>query len=157
MSLLENNYIARTVGAGFTLVSNDGHYCIPAVRVAGVVRRETCLQYLNGASPWGSCALTSACCVERSHRMRPFTAKLIPMDGLAVGCLCDDPKTYGNRSHLQVCVTWNATYSKLTTCDEHGLIIVWMLHKGLWFEEMINNRHKSAVRDMKVDKGVVLK
>ncbi|CAN0571221.1 unnamed protein product [Ectocarpus sp. 12 AP-2014] len=24
-----------------------------------------------------------------------------------------------------------------------------MLHKGLWFEEMINNRHKSAVRDMK--------
>ncbi|CAM9127009.1 unnamed protein product, partial [Sphacelaria rigidula] len=48
-----------------------------------------------------------------------------------------------------VCVTWNATYSKLTTCDEHGLIIVWMLHKGLWFEEMINNRNKSAVRDMK--------
>lgn len=25
-----------------------------------------------------------------------------------------------------------------------------MLHKGLWFEEMINNRNKSAVRDMKV-------
>eukprot|EP00904_Undaria_pinnatifida_P002695 jgi/Undpi1/12426/HiC_scaffold_5.g02098.m1 len=48
-----------------------------------------------------------------------------------------------------VCVTWNATYSKLTTCDERGLIIVWMLHKGLWFEEMINNRNKSAVRDMK--------
>ncbi|CAN0226644.1 unnamed protein product, partial [Discosporangium mesarthrocarpum] len=43
-----------------------------------------------------------------------------------------------------VCVTWNATYSKLTTCDELGLIIVWMLHKGLWFEEMINNRNKSA-------------
>lgn len=49
-------------------------------------------------------------------------------------------------------MTWNATYSKLTTCDEQGLIIVWMLHKGLWFEEMINNRHKSAVRDMKVDR-----
>ncbi|CAM9601651.1 unnamed protein product, partial [Choristocarpus tenellus] len=48
-----------------------------------------------------------------------------------------------------VCVTWNATYSKLTTCDELGLIIVWMLHKGLWFEEMINNRNKSAVQDMK--------
>ncbi|CAB1118236.1 unnamed protein product [Ectocarpus sp. CCAP 1310/34] len=52
-------------------------------------------------------------------------------------------------SNVKVCVTWNATYSKLTTCDEQGLIIVWMLHKGLWFEEMINNRHKSAVRDMK--------
>lgn len=67
----------------------------------------------------------------------------------------DDSKLEGrNGSHRllgskQVCVTWNATYSKLTTCDEHGLIIVWMLHKGLWFEEMINNRNKSAVRDMK--------
>ena len=39
-----------------------------------------------------------------------------------------------------MCVTWNANYSKLTTSDENGLIIVWMLHKGMWFEEMINNR-----------------
>lgn len=62
-------------------------------------------------------------------------------------------RTAIDRSHSQVCVTWNATYSKLTTCDEHGLIIVWMLHKGLWFEEMINNRHKSAVRDMKVSRA----
>ena len=29
-----------------------------------------------------------------------------------------------------VCVTWNALYRKLTTSDETGLIIVWMLHKG---------------------------
>ena len=27
------------------------------------------------------------------------------------------------------CVTWNAQYKKLTTSDEFGLIIVWMLHK----------------------------
>jgi hypothetical protein len=27
--------------------------------------------------------------------------------------------------------------------------IVWMLHKGMWFEEMINNRNRSVVRDMK--------
>ena len=26
---------------------------------------------------------------------------------------------------------------------------VWMLHKGMWLEEMINNRNKSVVRDMK--------
>lgn len=31
-------------------------------------------------------------------------------------------------------------FQKLTTSDENGLIIVWMLHKGMWFEEMINNR-----------------
>jgi len=88
-----------------------------------------------------------------------------------------------------MCVTWNAIYRKLTTSDETGLIIVWMLHKGtllreqlrklgchlehllflrcepiwsmlnprppnrcpagMWFEEMINNRNKSVVRDMK--------
>lgn len=46
-------------------------------------------------------------------------------------------------------VTWNATYRKLTTSDEQGLIIVWMLHKGMWYEEMINNRNKSVVCDMK--------
>ena len=48
-----------------------------------------------------------------------------------------------------MCVTWNSNYRKLTTSDENGLIIVWMLHKGMWFEEMINNRNKSVVRDMK--------
>lgn len=48
-----------------------------------------------------------------------------------------------------MCVTWNANFRKLTTSDQNGLIIVWMLHKGMWFEEMINNRNKSVVRDMK--------
>lgn len=48
-----------------------------------------------------------------------------------------------------MCVTWNPLYRKLTTSDESGLIIVWMLHKGMWYEEMINNRNKSVVRDMK--------
>jgi len=48
-----------------------------------------------------------------------------------------------------MCVTWNPLFKKLTTSDEHGLIIVWMLHKGMWYEEMINNRNKSVVRDMK--------
>jgi WD repeat-containing protein 35 len=39
-----------------------------------------------------------------------------------------------------MCVTWNANYRKLTTSDQNGLIIVWMLHKNMWSEEMINNR-----------------
>jgi WD repeat-containing protein 35 len=37
-------------------------------------------------------------------------------------------------------VIWNERFRKLTTCDENGLIIVWMMHKNSWFEEMINNR-----------------
>ena len=46
-------------------------------------------------------------------------------------------------------MTWNANYRKLTTSDQNGLIIVWMLHKGVWFEEMINNRNRSVVKAMK--------
>lgn len=48
-----------------------------------------------------------------------------------------------------VVTTWNPTYRKLTSSDQNGLIIVWMMHKGAWFEEMINNRNKSVVRDMR--------
>ncbi|KAF4316770.1 hypothetical protein G195_009819 [Phytophthora kernoviae 00238/432] len=48
-----------------------------------------------------------------------------------------------------VCATWNANFKKLTTSDENGLIIVWVLHRGMWYEEMINNRNKSVVKDMK--------
>eukprot|EP01116_Phalansterium_solitarium_P021577 TRINITY_DN6773_c0_g1_i3.p1 TRINITY_DN6773_c0_g1~~TRINITY_DN6773_c0_g1_i3.p1 ORF type:complete len:1019 (-),score=496.25 TRINITY_DN6773_c0_g1_i3:92-3148(-) len=47
------------------------------------------------------------------------------------------------------CVVWNEVHRKLTTSDDTGLIIVWMLYKGMWYEEMINNRNKSVVRDMK--------
>eukprot|EP01147_Barroeca_monosierra_P005562 gene5562-8932_t len=46
-------------------------------------------------------------------------------------------------------ITWNEHYRKLTTSDQYGLIIVWMLYKGQWYEEMINNRNKSFVTDMK--------
>lgn len=45
-------------------------------------------------------------------------------------------------------VAWNDQHKKLTSSDESGLIIVWTLHKGMWFEEMINNRNKSVVRDL---------
>ena len=48
-----------------------------------------------------------------------------------------------------VCVCWNENYRKLTTSDQNGMIIVWMLHKGMWYEEMINNRNKSTVRGMR--------
>eukprot|EP01063_Lacrimia_lanifica_P003469 TRINITY_DN1185_c0_g1_i1.p1 TRINITY_DN1185_c0_g1~~TRINITY_DN1185_c0_g1_i1.p1 ORF type:complete len:1246 (+),score=479.60 TRINITY_DN1185_c0_g1_i1:153-3890(+) len=45
-------------------------------------------------------------------------------------------------------VGWNDQYRKLTSSDKNGLIIVWMLHNGMWFEEMINNRNKSVVTDL---------
>uniref|UniRef100_A0A8D1X841 WD repeat-containing protein 35 n=1 Tax=Sus scrofa TaxID=9823 RepID=A0A8D1X841_PIG len=53
----------------------------------------------------------------------------------------------GHSGSVQV-VTWNEQYQKLTTSDQNGLIIVWMLCRGSWYEEMINNRNKSVVRSM---------
>lgn len=44
---------------------------------------------------------------------------------------------------------WNEKHRKLTTCDDAGLIIVWVLHKGQWHEEMLNNRQKSTVSDLR--------
>lgn len=55
--------------------------------------------------------------------------------------------THTHKGSLQV-VTWNESHHKLTSSDHNGLIIVWMLYKGLWYEEMINNRNKSVVRHM---------
>ncbi|XP_076068879.1 intraflagellar transport protein Oseg4 [Oratosquilla oratoria] len=53
----------------------------------------------------------------------------------------------GHSGQIQV-VTWNSSHQKLTSSDQNGLIIVWMLYKGSWYEEMINNRNKSVVRGM---------
>ena len=71
----------------------------------------------------------------------------------------------GHNGQIQV-VGWNETHQKLTSSDQYGLIIVWMLYKGKvrplnfgfphphfvcigsWYEEMINNRNKSVVKGM---------
>mmetsp|Transcript_1346 Transcript_1346/g.3417 ORF Transcript_1346/g.3417 Transcript_1346/m.3417 type:complete len:1179 (-) Transcript_1346:299-3835(-) len=58
-------------------------------------------------------------------------------------------QTLEGHQEAVVCAAWNEVYKKLTTSDQNGLIIVWMLHRGMWFEEMINNRNKSMVKDMK--------
>ncbi|KAJ8969636.1 hypothetical protein NQ317_009651 [Molorchus minor] len=53
----------------------------------------------------------------------------------------------GHTESIQVLV-WNESHKKLTTSDQNGVIIVWMLYKGAWYEEMINNRKKSTVVGM---------
>ncbi|TPX47173.1 hypothetical protein SeMB42_g03432 [Synchytrium endobioticum] len=47
-----------------------------------------------------------------------------------------------------LCSVWNNQHSKLTTSDEKGVIIVWVLYQGIWYEEMINNRNRSVVVGM---------
>lgn len=53
----------------------------------------------------------------------------------------------GHTESIRV-IAWNEIHKKLTTSDENGVIIVWMLYKGVWYEEMINNRKKSTVVGM---------
>jgi len=76
-------------------------------------------------------------------------ASTAPPPGAAASSNLSMNQTLEGHTGDVVCLTWNETYRKLTTSDQYGLIIVWMLHKGMWFEEMINNRNKSVVRDMK--------
>lgn len=53
----------------------------------------------------------------------------------------------GHKAPIQV-VTWNEKQQKLTTSDRDGVIMVWMLYKNSWFEEMTNDRKKSTVKGM---------
>ncbi|CCW60259.1 unnamed protein product [Phytomonas sp. EM1] len=57
-------------------------------------------------------------------------------------------QTLEGHSKTVCIVCWNQLYRKLTSCDESGRIIVWTLHKGMWFEEMVNNRNQSRVVDL---------
>ncbi|KRX19175.1 WD repeat-containing protein 35 [Trichinella nelsoni] len=49
-------------------------------------------------------------------------------------------------------IVWNEKHQKLTTADDRGYINVWVLHNGVWYEEMINSRNKSTVNSMKWSK-----
>eukprot|EP00771_Trimastix_marina_P000022 gnl/Trimastix_PCT/1017.p1 GENE.gnl/Trimastix_PCT/1017~~gnl/Trimastix_PCT/1017.p1 ORF type:complete len:1177 (-),score=415.03 gnl/Trimastix_PCT/1017:129-3659(-) len=55
------------------------------------------------------------------------------------------PGHKGSVNHL----AWNENYRKLASSDDKGLIYVWIYYQGRWFEEMINNRGKSSVANLK--------
>ncbi|XP_045542737.1 WD repeat-containing protein 35 [Papilio machaon] len=73
--------------------------------------------------------------------------KVLKLESGGGGNLSMNLTLEGHTGHLQVAI-WNEVFQKLTTSDEHGVIIVWMLYKGSWYEEMINNRNKSTVSSM---------
>uniref|UniRef100_A0A5S6QXS6 WD_REPEATS_REGION domain-containing protein n=1 Tax=Trichuris muris TaxID=70415 RepID=A0A5S6QXS6_TRIMR len=73
------------------------------------------------------------------------------LDSKASNTLSDismDVNLKGHGGSVLVAV-WNAKFQKLTTADSRGYIIVWALHNGNWYEEMINNRDKSTVNSVK--------
>ncbi|XP_073941730.1 intraflagellar transport protein Oseg4 [Choristoneura fumiferana] len=73
--------------------------------------------------------------------------KVLKLESGGGGNLSMNLSLEGHTGQLR-CAVWNEVYQKLTTSDEHGVIIVWMLYKGSWYEEMINNRNKSTVSSM---------
>lgn len=61
--------------------------------------------------------------------------------------LCMNQSLEGHKEAVQV-VTWNDAQQKLTTSDRDGVIMVWMMYKDNWYEEMTNDRKKSTVKGM---------
>lgn len=53
------------------------------------------------------------------------------LQGIAASSNLSMNQTLEGHTSAVMCVTWNPLYRKLTTSDESGLIIVWMLHKGM--------------------------
>ncbi|XP_060579333.1 WD repeat-containing protein 35-like [Ruditapes philippinarum] len=81
-------------------------------------------------------------------KLETQTGKDVKAKGLAAPSNLSMNQTLEGHSGAVQVVTWNGQYQKLTTSDQYGLIIVWMLYKGSWYEEMINNRNKSVVKSM---------
>lgn len=73
--------------------------------------------------------------------------KVLKLESGGSGNLSMNLSLEGHSGQLRVAI-WNEVHQKLTTSDEQGVIIVWMLYKGSWYEEMINNRNKSTVTGM---------
>eukprot|EP00928_Gymnodinium_smaydae_P071095 TRINITY_DN54772_c0_g1_i1.p1 TRINITY_DN54772_c0_g1~~TRINITY_DN54772_c0_g1_i1.p1 ORF type:complete len:1239 (-),score=345.63 TRINITY_DN54772_c0_g1_i1:123-3839(-) len=102
----------------------------------------------NSAQGWIACGGESGLLkVLKLESSGEAAAKQGPAAG-AQSNLSMNQTLEGHQGNIMV-ITWNENFRKLTTSDQGGLIIVWMLHRGIWFEEMINNRNRSVVRDMK--------
>ncbi|XP_018330917.1 WD repeat-containing protein 35 isoform X4 [Agrilus planipennis] len=68
--------------------------------------------------------------------------------GLAASSNLSMNQTLDGHSEDVRVIMWNELHRKLTSSDESGIIIVWLMYKGTWYEEMINNRKKSTVVGM---------
>ena len=58
-------------------------------------------------------------------------------------------QTLEGHSNSVIHLSWNDKYEKLISSDINGLIIVWMFYKSHYYEEMINNRNRSVVIEVK--------
>jgi WD repeat-containing protein 35 len=134
------------VGVFFSLSERDNvHLSQQKIAIPKGVRLK-CVSW-NSDQGWVACGGESGLLKVLKLDSAPSDKKAAR--GVAAPSNLSMNQTLEGHSGPVMCVTWNANYRKLTTSDGYGLIIVWMLHKGMWFEEMINNRNKSTVSDMK--------
>lgn len=76
------------------------------------------------------------------------TATTQSQKGLAAPSNLSMNQTLEGHKGNVVVVCWNEQQQKLTTSDDTGVIIVWSMYKGSFYEEMTNDRKKSTVKGM---------
>ncbi|KAK3088211.1 hypothetical protein FSP39_016191 [Pinctada imbricata] len=112
------------------------------------IPNNTKLRYVSWNKDQGYIACGGEEGLLKVLKLETQTGKDVKVKGLAAPSNLSMNQTLEGHSGAVQVVTWNEQYQKLTTSDQYGLIIVWMLYKGSWYEEMINNRNKSVVRSM---------
>ncbi|CAG2226168.1 IFT121 [Mytilus edulis] len=109
------------------------------------IPNNTKLKYVSWNKDQGYIACGGEEGLLKVLKLETASGKDAKVKGLAAPSNLSMNQTLEGHSGAVQVVTWNEQYQKLTTSDQHGLIIVWMLYKGMWYEEMINNRNKSVV------------
>lgn len=109
---------------------------------------KLCALSCNSDHGWVACGGHNGLLKVLKMEVKEATDPKAPR-GIAAPSSLSMNQTLEGHAGAVVCVAWNAGYRKLTTSDQNGMIIVWILQRGVWVEEMINNRNKSFVKDMK--------
>lgn len=77
------------------------------------------------------------------------SAKETNVKGIAAQTTLSMNQTLEGHKGAVLNAAWNPQHRKLTTSDSSGLIIVWGIHNGQWYQEMVNNRGRSVVTDLR--------
>lgn len=86
--------------------------------------------------------------LDQHSGSQPAALSAMPRGLAAPNNLSMNQTLEGHKGSSVQVVTWNEKQLKLTSSDRDGVIMVWMLYKGSWYEEMTNDRKKSTVKGM---------
>jgi WD repeat-containing protein 35 len=75
--------------------------------------------------------------------------KIIKINDASASTSIMGNQTLVGHSGRVLCIAWNPTFRKLSTADEHGLIIVWSIEENRFVEQMINSSDHAPVGDVK--------